>query len=98
MGDPWYRIPARYVRPHPAQSTTPASPLKHPFDTPYSSTSLACKNELEVDLCGILVMFLLRLRRYRLSTDNNLNSLGEVRVRSQEFAFWELEESLNNEN
>ena len=40
----------------------------------------------------------LRLRRYRLSTDNNLNSLREVRVRSQEFAFWELEESLNNEN
>ena len=31
MGDPWYRTPARYVRrPHPAQSTTPASPLKHP--------------------------------------------------------------------
>ena len=41
---------------------------------------------------------MLRLRRYRLSTDNNLNSLREVRVRSQEFAFWELEESLNNEN
>ena len=42
--------------------------------------------------------WLLRLRRYHLSTDDNLNSLGEVRVRSQEFAFWGLEESLNNEN
>ena len=41
---------------------------------------------------------MLRLQRYCLSTDNNLNSLREVRVRSQEFAFWELEESLNNEN
>ena len=40
----------------------------------------------------------LRLQRYRLSTDDNLNSLREVRVRSQEFAFWELEELLNNEN
>ena len=40
----------------------------------------------------------LRLQRYRLSTDNDLNSLREVRVRSQEFAFWRLEESLNNEN
>ena len=41
---------------------------------------------------------LLRLQRYRLSTDNNLNSLREVRVRSLEFTFWRLEESLNNEN
>ena len=58
-GDPWYGTPARYVRrPHPAQSTTPASPLKHPFDAiPHASTSLACKNELEVDLYGILVAF-----------------------------------------
>ena len=41
---------------------------------------------------------LLRLQRYRLSTDDDLNSLREVRVRSQEFAFWRLEELLNNEN
>ena len=41
---------------------------------------------------------LLRLQRYRLSTDDNLNSLREVRVRSQKFWFWRLEESLNNKN
>ena len=45
-----------------------------------------------------LYHYMLRLQRYRLSTDNNLNSLREVRVRSQEFVFWRLEESLNNEN
>ena len=57
--------------------------------------------QLSVNFKGDVVKIvdkLLRLQRYRLSTDNNLNSLREVRVRSQEFAFWELEESLNNEN
>ena len=49
-------------------------------------------------LSTLVLGYVLRLQRYRLSTDNNLNSLREVRVRSQEFAFWELEESLNNEN
>ena len=48
--------------------------------------------------CNEISKVLLRLQRYCLSIDNNLNSLGEVRVRSQEFAFWRLEESLNNEN
>ena len=40
-----------------ASCTTPAPPLKHPFDAPHSSTSLALKNEPEVDICGILVVF-----------------------------------------
>ena len=42
---------------------------------------------LLVSVC--LFFLMLRLQRYHLSTDNNLNSLREVRVRSQEFVFLE---------
>jgi hypothetical protein len=49
-GDLWYGTPARYVRLHPAHSTTLTFPLEHLFDTiPHSSTSLASKSEPEVD-------------------------------------------------
>jgi len=57
-GDLWYGTPTRYVRPHPAHSTTLTFPLEHPFNTiPHSSTSLASKSELEVDLYGVSVAF-----------------------------------------
>jgi hypothetical protein len=56
--DLWYGTSTRYVRLHPAHSTTLTFPLKHPFDPiPHSSTSLASKSEPEVDLYGISVAF-----------------------------------------
>jgi hypothetical protein len=55
-GDLWYGTPTRYVKPHPAHSTTLTLPLEHPFDTiPHSSTSLASKSEPEADLYGVSV-------------------------------------------
>jgi len=46
----------RYVKPHPAHSTTLILPLEHPFNTiPHSSTSLASKSEPEVDIYGVSV-------------------------------------------
>ena len=63
-----------------------------------TTTRLDHFSDLYVWYVLTFTILLLRIQRYRLSTDDNLNSLREVRVRSQEFAFWRLEESLNNKN